>query len=73
MQQTRPAVFTFGHLTRSLAQFFALLKTRAVHRVIDVSTMPHSRHNSRFDALLGRAICQRNSAPDAGIRESPAT
>lgn len=48
-QETRPAVFTIGHSTRPLDEFIALLKAHAVHRLIDVRTVPRSRHNPQFN------------------------
>ena len=42
-------VFTVGHSTRTLADFIALLEAHAVTRLIDVRTMPRSRHNPQFN------------------------
>ena len=42
-------VFTIGHSTRTLADFIRLLKAHGVHRVIDVRTIPRSRHNPQFN------------------------
>lgn len=42
-------VFTVGHSTRSLAEFIALLAAHSVSRVIDVRTVPRSRHNPQFN------------------------
>jgi uncharacterized protein (DUF488 family) len=42
-------VFTIGHSTRSIAQFVRLLKAHHVQRVIDVRTIPRSRHNPQFN------------------------
>ena len=38
-----------GHSTRPLADFIALLKAHSVARLIDVRTVPRSRHNPQFD------------------------
>ncbi|HJQ65791.1 MAG TPA: DUF488 domain-containing protein [Gemmatimonadales bacterium] len=38
-----------GHSTRPLAEFVALLKAHTVARLIDVRTVPRSRHNPQFD------------------------
>ncbi|MDQ6704545.1 MAG: DUF488 domain-containing protein, partial [Acidobacteriota bacterium] len=48
-------VFTIGHSTRSIEDFIAILNARRVKLVIDVRTMPRSRHNPQFnrDALPG--------------------
>jgi uncharacterized protein (DUF488 family) len=42
-------VFTIGHSTRTLAEFIRLLQIHAVSRVVDVRTMPRSRHNPQFN------------------------
>jgi uncharacterized protein (DUF488 family) len=42
-------VFTIGHSTRTLAEFIHLLQLHAVTRVVDVRTMPRSRHNPQFN------------------------
>ena len=52
--QTRLAVtpvivFTIGHSTRSIADFVRLLKAHGIQRVIDVRTIPRSRHKPQFN------------------------
>src|SRR2546427_365889 len=42
-------VLTVGHSTRPLAEFIALLTAHSVARLIDVRTVPRSRHNPQFD------------------------
>jgi len=44
-----PLVLTIGHSTRSLDNFIDLLKTHGVGKVIDVRTVPRSRHNPQFN------------------------
>jgi uncharacterized protein (DUF488 family) len=46
-------ILTVGHSTRSIEDFIALLKAHDVRRVVDVRTIPRSRHNPQFnhDAL----------------------
>jgi len=44
-----PLVVTIGHSTRSLDDFIDLLKTHGVGKVIDVRTVPRSRHNPQFN------------------------
>ncbi len=43
-------VMTLGHSTRSLEEFIHLLQTYSVKRVIDVRTVPRSRHNPQFNS-----------------------
>jgi uncharacterized protein (DUF488 family) len=42
-------VLTIGHSTRTLDEFVALLKAHAVTLVVDVRTIPRSRHNPQFN------------------------
>lgn len=44
----RPVVFTVGHSTRSLDDFVHLLHLHRVELVVDVRTVPRSRHNPQF-------------------------
>ena len=46
-------VMTVGHSTRTIDEFIGLLQAHAVSRVVDVRTIPRSRHNPQFnrDAL----------------------
>jgi len=41
-------VFTIGHSTRPINQFIAMLTGHHVSRLIDVRTIPQSRHNPQF-------------------------
>jgi uncharacterized protein (DUF488 family) len=42
-------VFTVGHSTRTLEAFIGLLKEHAVKKVVDIRTIPRSRHNPQFN------------------------
>jgi uncharacterized protein (DUF488 family) len=42
-------VLTVGHSTRPIEEFIDLLKSHGVQRVIDVRTVPRSRHNPQFN------------------------
>jgi uncharacterized protein (DUF488 family) len=44
-----PLVLTVGHSTRSLEDFIALLAAHAVTQLVDVRTVPRSRHNPQFN------------------------
>jgi uncharacterized protein (DUF488 family) len=44
-----PFVMTIGHSTRTLAEFTRLLQAHGVSRVVDVRTVPRSRHNPQFN------------------------
>ena len=52
-----PIVLTIGHSTRTVEEFIGLLKAHAVSGVIDVRTVPRSRHNPWFNkASLPRVL-----------------
>jgi uncharacterized protein (DUF488 family) len=42
-------VFTIGHSTRPITEFIRLLKGNGVKRVVDIRTVPRSRHNPQFN------------------------
>jgi uncharacterized protein (DUF488 family) len=42
-------IFTIGHSTRPIAEFIAMLKGHAVERLVDVRTIPRSRHNPQYE------------------------
>ncbi|HEV2224350.1 MAG TPA: DUF488 domain-containing protein [Candidatus Acidoferrales bacterium] len=72
----QPLILTVGHSNRSLEDFLALLKAHGVQRVVDVRTVPRSRHNPQFnrDALpraLRRArIAYAHLAKLGGLRRA---
>ncbi|HVG55433.1 MAG TPA: DUF488 domain-containing protein [Vicinamibacterales bacterium] len=41
-------VFTVGHSTRAIDDFVQLLKAHGIQHVVDVRSIPHSRHNPQF-------------------------
>ena len=45
----RPTVYTIGHSTRSIDAFISLLNAYGIDQVIDVRTIPRSRHNPQFN------------------------
>jgi uncharacterized protein (DUF488 family) len=50
-------MFSIGHSTRTIEDFIALLRTYGVRRVVDVRSIPRSRHNPQFDrAALAKAL-----------------
>lgn len=42
-------IMTVGHSTRTIEDFITLLQAHEVARVVDVRTIPRSRHNPQFD------------------------
>jgi uncharacterized protein (DUF488 family) len=43
-------IFTIGHSTRPIDEFIHILQSHGVKRVLDVRTIPKSRHNPQFGA-----------------------
>ncbi len=54
---------TLGHSTRPLAQFLELLRLYGIKIVVDIRTVPRSRHNPQFDQAAFQA-----SLEQAGVR-----
>lgn len=55
--ETPPLVLTIGHSTRTLKEFIGLLKIHGATCVVDVRTIPRSRHNPQFNKTsLPRAL-----------------
>lgn len=44
----RVTVWTVGHSTRSADDFIALLESHGIRQLVDVRTIPRSRHNPQF-------------------------
>lgn len=56
-KKIKPVIFTIGHSTRPLDEFIHLLRSHGVERVIDIRTIPRSRHNPQFNGdTLGPAL-----------------
>lgn len=53
-------VYTVGHSTRSLDDFVELLRHYGIARLVDVRTIPRSRHNPQFNGdTLGKSLRNR--------------
>ena len=69
-------LYTIGHSTRTLDEFVALLRAHAVTKVVDVRTIPRSRHNPQFNLesmpdSLGKAGLKYVHLPGlGGLRHS---
>jgi uncharacterized protein (DUF488 family) len=75
-QESQPIVLTVGHSTHPLEAFIDLLKAHSVTRLIDVRTVPRSRHNPQFnrdtfsDALESSGIRYMHVAGLGGFRHT---
>jgi uncharacterized protein (DUF488 family) len=67
-------VFTVGHSTRPIREFLALLEAHGVRLLVDVRTVPRSRHNPQFNqdalrtALRSARIGYRHMKGLGGLR-----
>jgi uncharacterized protein (DUF488 family) len=43
-------IFTIGHSTRPVAEFIELLQSNGVEQLLDIRTIPKSRHNPQFNS-----------------------
>ncbi len=69
-------IFTIGHSTRTLEEFAALLQAQGVGLVVDVRTIPRSRHNPHYngdtmsDALKPYGIGYQHLPGLGGLRHA---
>ena len=45
------AIFTLGHSTLPIQRFLALLQTYGIDHLVDIRTIPRSRHNPQFNDI----------------------
>jgi len=51
------AIFTLGHSTLPIQRFLALLQTYGIDHLVDIRTIPRSRHNPQFnDTALANSL-----------------
>ncbi len=71
-------VLTIGHSTRTLEEFIRLLQAHTVSRLVDVRTIPRSRHNPQFNrdllpvSLEAAGIGYTHMADLGGLRRTTA-
>ena len=52
-----PLILTIGHSTRPIEEFIELLRQHGVERLVDIRTIPRSRHNPQFNGdALARSL-----------------
>ncbi|GAA1219244.1 DUF488 domain-containing protein [Rhodoglobus aureus] len=75
--RTQP-IFTIGHSTHPIEEFIRMLRENGVNRLVDVRTVPGSRHNPQFgEQELSRSLSEdgigyERIAELGGLRHSPA-
>ena len=72
------AIFTIGHSTRAIDEFIEILRAYAIERIVDIRTMPRSRHNPQFNReslsqfLRNRRVSYRYLGKLGGLRSTHA-
>src|SRR5437879_10447692 len=67
-------VRTIGHSTRGIAEFIEMLKAHSIEELVDIRTVPRSRHNPQFnrdalpESLAAAGIGYRHMAGLGGLR-----
>jgi uncharacterized protein (DUF488 family) len=67
------AIFTLGHSTLPIQRFLALLQTYGIDHLVDIRTIPRSRHNPQFNdtALANSLTAQHLEYPVFGRPPRP--
>lgn len=69
-------MFTVGHSTRTIESLVEILRAHSVERLIDIRSVPRSRHNPQFNkenlskSLRNRKIGYRHMAVLGGLRHA---
>jgi uncharacterized protein (DUF488 family) len=69
-------IFTVGHSTHPIEEFIGILKAHGVRKLIDVRTVPKSRHNPQFNedalaaSLRASGITYRRMQSLGGLRHA---
>ncbi|MDD4183347.1 MAG: DUF488 domain-containing protein [Candidatus Omnitrophica bacterium] len=72
------SLFTIGHSTHTTEQFISLLKAHGIKQLIDIRTIPKSRHNPQFNkdelakSIRNSGIGYRHMKNLGGLRRSKA-
>ena len=73
---TDTTIFTVGHSTHPIDEFIGILKAHGIKKLIDVRTVPKSRHNPQFNAdelaasVRASGITYRRMASLGGLRHT---
>src|SRR6266487_969115 len=69
-------IYTIGHSTRTIEQFIELLRAYGIEELVDVRTVPRSRHNPQFGteelaaSLQQAGIAYKHLAKLGGLRRT---
>lgn len=65
----RPCIFTVGHSTRSIEEFVELLRAHGVKGIVDIRSIPRSRHNPQFNTDVLEHSLQQERVSYKHIKE----
>jgi len=58
-RRAKPVIYTVGHSTRPIDDFLELLRAHGVTQLVDVRSIPRSRHNPQYEQRALRAALKR--------------
>ncbi len=76
VKKKKIVVFTIGHSTRTIEDFISLLREYGIQQLIDIRTIPKSRHNPQFNqadlrkSLKNKRIGYRHMKGLGGLRHA---
>ncbi len=62
-------IFTIGHSTRNIADFIKIINEYGIKEVVDIRTIPRSRHNPQFNSDSLKEILSKNKIRYKQIKE----
>ena len=65
----RLSIYTIGHSTRTIAELIQLLKEHDIQEIVDVRSIPRSRHNPQFNEKTVARSLQKNGLRYTHIKE----
>src|ERR1035437_8242744 len=65
----RLCIFTVGHSTRPIDEFMKLLRAHVAKVIVDIRSIPRSRHNPQFNADVLEHSLQENHLGYRHIKE----
>ena len=58
-RKKKDTLYTIGHSTRTIGEFIDLLKAHNIREIVDVRTIPRSRHNPQFNEKIIQRSLQK--------------
>src|SRR6266852_3759894 len=64
-----PRILTIGHSTRTIADCTDLVRAHSVQLIVDIRTVPRSRHNPQFNENTLAASLKKSGIAYARLKE----